>query len=75
MKGSVRLSGPQGAQPGQLADAVLWPGTDSVKSATLAFVVDELAPLATNIYAVTYGPAVAAEPAPATDLSVRAHGR
>ena len=55
--GSVQLSGPNGPLPVQLSNIKVWPDTDFVKSAGLSFVVDELAPLATNIYKVSYGTA------------------
>ncbi len=68
---SVRLAGPGGSLPVQLADLELWPGSDHVKTGTLAFVVGELAPLATNRYTVTYGPSAASAQAPETDLVIK----
>ena len=68
---SLRLSGPNGPLPAQLSEMANWPGTHFVKSATLAFVVDELAPLSTHTYTVSYA-AQAAPPANlAADLSVK----
>ncbi|MHB9131608.1 MAG: hypothetical protein ACYDBB_11040 [Armatimonadota bacterium] len=68
---SVRLSGPQGALPVQLAEVEHWPGTAFVKSAKIAFVVDELAPLATNTYTVSYGPTALPSTALPADLAVK----
>ena len=51
---SVTLKGPNAPMPVQLSDIVYWPGSKTVKSATLWLVAD-LAPLATNVYTVRYG--------------------
>lgn len=66
---SVTLNGPNGPQPVQLTNIVYWPDTRFVKTATLAFVVDELAPLTTHDYTVTYAPQGAVKQ-PAGDLTV-----
>lgn len=67
---SVRLTGANGAVPVQLASVERWPGTEFVKSARLSFVVETLAPLATNSYTASYGSKASPSPAPATDLKV-----
>lgn len=67
---SVTLTGPTGPLPVQLANVECWPGTAFVKTAALTFVVDELTPLATNVYTATYGTGPAAKPAVAADLTV-----
>ena len=67
---SVRLSGPAGEVPVQLSNIETWPNSQFVKSATLAFVVDSLPPLATNSYQVSYGPVAVKDAAPAADLRV-----
>jgi len=67
---SVTLTGPNGPLAVQLSDVALWPGTQSVKSARLSFVVEELMPLATQTYTVTYGPAPGPNAAVASDLKV-----
>ena len=54
--GSLLLTGPSGPLPAQLADVELWPGGPSIKSGRVTFIVDELAPLTTQTYALTYGP-------------------
>ena len=72
VKGSLRLSGAHGTVPVQLADIEMWPRTQSVKSATLAFVVDDLPPLATKTYKVTYGPKPLPGAKPPADLTVKA---
>ena len=51
---SVGLQGPKGAMPVQLSDVEYWPKTKRVKSATLWLVAD-LAPLAANVYTISYG--------------------
>jgi len=66
---SLRLSGPGGPLPIQLSDAHLWPNSPSVKSGELSFVVDELKPLETHTYTVTFGPTAAAERPAAQDLA------
>ena len=66
---SVALTGPRGPVPVQLSQLALWPGTPSVKSATLAFIVD-LLPLATDDYTIRYGREPAASTGPVTDLTV-----
>ena len=67
---SLRLSGPNGAVPVQLANIACWPETTFVKSATLAFVVDALAPRTTNTYQLTFGPAAVQDAVPVPDLTV-----
>ncbi len=62
--GAVSLVGPKGSVPVQLSEMTAWPD-GSVKSAKLSFIAD-LAPLATDAYAVRY----TAAPVPATDLTV-----
>ncbi|HOF87307.1 MAG TPA: hypothetical protein PLZ36_04250, partial [Armatimonadota bacterium] len=69
---SVRLTGPAGPVPVQLANIAYWPDTKFVQSATLAFVVEALAPRTTNTYQVTFGPAAATDAMPAPDLTVTA---
>jgi hypothetical protein len=64
---SLTLTGPHGAQAAQLTDVAYWPDGKSVKTARLAFVVDELPPLAQQVYTVRYG----AAPAPATAGDLR----
>jgi len=66
---SLILAGPNGPVPVQLAGVELWPNTPSVKSARVTFVVDELAPLATNTYTVTFGMAPGPA-APHSDLKI-----
>ncbi len=66
---SVRLRGPEGPVGCQLSDVVLWPGTQSLKSANLWFVTD-LAPLARKIFTGEYGPKPPAEAGATTDLHV-----
>lgn len=66
---SVQVSGPRGAAPAQLTEVTFWPGkAKSVKTAKLAFLVDQLAPLTTDSYTVTYG--TKAAPAMKSDLQV-----
>ncbi len=65
---SVQLTGPRGPVAVQLSAVEFWPGTRSVKSAQLSFLVDTLPPLATNSYTVTYGGAPS-QIAVATDLA------
>ncbi|MHB9131670.1 MAG: hypothetical protein ACYDBB_11355 [Armatimonadota bacterium] len=67
---SVRLTGPQGMMPVQLSQVEYWPDTKFVKTATLAFVVDDLAPLATHKYTLTYDTSPAKSPAVAADLQI-----
>lgn len=56
--------------PAQLTDVELWPGTQFVKKANVAFVVDTLTPQATNNYSVRF--AASGTPAkPASDLGVK----
>jgi len=69
---SVSLAGPNGPLPVQLSDVVLWPGTESVKSARLSFIVEELRPLATQTYTVSYGSEPAAGGTVASDLKIAA---
>ena len=69
---SVQLTGPDGPVPVQLADVTLWPETASVKSATVAFVVEDLPALATQSFTVAYGPTPAATAAGLSDLTVKA---
>jgi len=66
---SIRLVGPKGPVPVQVTDIVRWPGSSSVKSAKLSFIVD-LAPLATDTHTVQYGPKPSKTPQPETDLKV-----
>ncbi len=67
---SVTLTDPLGqAMPVQLFDVELWPGTQSVKTAKLAFVAN-LDALTTNVYTVRYGDKPATAAGAATDLSV-----
>jgi hypothetical protein len=67
---SVRVSGPRGPVPAQLSEIELWPNGKFVKSARLIFIIDALAPLATESYTVAYGKDKA--PAPASDLKIAA---
>lgn len=68
---SVQLAGPNGPVAAQLTDIEFWPGKKAqyVKAARVAFIVDDLKPLATVPYALSYGKS-AAKP-PATDLQVK----
>jgi hypothetical protein len=68
--GSLRLSGPRGAQAVQLLDAVAWPGSAFVQSGRVAFVVDDLKPLTVNAYALEFSGTPAAPAALPTALSV-----
>ena len=68
--GSVRLTGPAGSQSVQLSGVEYWPGTAFVKTAAVAFVVGELAPLSTNAYTVTSGSQAAPQAPVASDLVV-----
>ena len=68
LDGSVRVSGPSGAQPVQLFNVGYWSGSNYVKSATLAFVVTSLAPQATVTYTVSYGSTLPPDPVPSSDL-------
>ncbi|MEI7435724.1 MAG: hypothetical protein WCL16_02825, partial [bacterium] len=68
---SVQLTGPGGRLPVQLAGVELWPGTTSVKSAALAFVVEDLPALATQSFTVAYGPAPVAKAVGMPDLTVK----
>ncbi|HOF88387.1 MAG TPA: hypothetical protein PLZ36_09835, partial [Armatimonadota bacterium] len=52
---SLQLAGPNGAVPVQLSAIELWPKTNWVKSGTVSFIVDGLAPLETKTYTLTYG--------------------
>ncbi len=48
---SVTVTGPQGAVPTQIIDAVYWPdGQGFVKSGRVVFLAGELKPLTTNVY-------------------------
>lgn len=67
---SLALTGPAGPQPVQASEVELWPGTESLKWARISFLVDELAPLATQTYTLTYGPQATTTPAPAGDLQL-----
>ncbi|TVS20757.1 MAG: hypothetical protein EA424_02365, partial [Planctomycetaceae bacterium] len=69
---SIRMTGPDGPMAVQLTDIDRWPGTDTVRSARLWLVAD-LAPLAENVYTVSYGSERVASPAPAGDLAVSAN--
>ncbi len=73
LAGSVALTGPQGPQPVQLFDVQTWPGSDAVQSARVAFVVNELNPLTTNSYQLSYGKKLVAPVASA--LQVKADAR
>ena len=68
---SVQVAGPRGPVAAQLSGIEYWPGKERkfVKTARLSFVVDELAPLSSNVYSVAFGGKPAA--AVATDLKVR----
>lgn len=66
---SVTLTGPNGAQPVQLSEVTLWPGTHTVKSAKLSFFVEKLSPQTTQSYTVAYAPE-GQSAAPASDLKV-----
>ena len=67
---SLALTGPAGPQPVQASEVELWPGTQSVKSARLFFVVAELPPLAKLTYTLRYAPeATAATAAPTAGLT------
>ncbi|MCX5660456.1 MAG: hypothetical protein NTW19_12140 [Planctomycetota bacterium] len=74
---SVRLTGPGGSgnsggpMPVQLAGVEFWPDSKFVKSATVAFVVDDLPALATQTYTVTYGPELMKAKALDSDLAVK----
>ena len=64
---SLQVKGPGGPAPAQLTAVELYPNTQFVKAATLAFVTEPLAALATQTYTVTYGAKAAAA---ASDLKV-----
>ena len=66
---SVTLTGPNGAQPVQLSEVTLWPGTQSVQSARLSFLVEDLPPQTTQTYTVTYAPD-GKRAIPANDLTI-----
>ena len=68
---SLSIEGPQGPQPVQLSDVEYWPGTGTVKSATLWMVVD-LAPLAADVYTVRYTGSESKAPDVAADLTLTA---
>ncbi|MCX5659860.1 MAG: hypothetical protein NTW19_09080 [Planctomycetota bacterium] len=68
---SLQVAGPKGPVAAQLTDVELEsPKSDRVKSAKLAILVDELKPLTSTNYTVTYGKAAAAKVA--SDLAVAA---
>lgn len=67
---SVTLDGPRGPQAVQLYDVQYWPESDSVQSGRLAFVVEELNPLARNTYTLRFGNKAA--PVTAGSVSVKA---
>ena len=52
---SLILIGPRGPQAVQLTDITCWPGTKFVRTARLAFIVEELPPLTGQTYTVSYG--------------------
>lgn len=62
--------------PVQLADAKFWPGTATVKTASLAFVIDDLPAMTTAPYTVAHGRApvsqIAAADVPPPDLALKA---
>lgn len=66
---AVRLQGPDGPVPVQLADIVHWPDRESVRSARLCLVAD-LAPLETREYSATFGRQAAGGAQAAGDLAV-----
>ncbi len=68
--GSVVLAGPNGPVPVQLGEVELWPGTKSVKSAGMMFVVEGVEPLATVSYTLSFGKDASAPAGPASDLKV-----
>ena len=68
---SLLLNGPGGPLAVQLAGVELWPGSQSVKSGRVTFIVDELAPLTTQTYTLTYGPRTASASTP-SDLKAEA---
>jgi hypothetical protein len=68
---SLSLQGPEGPIPVQLSNIEVWPATRTVKSATLWLVAD-LAPLATNAYAVRYQAGASRGPSAGGDLAVKA---
>ncbi|MBL7222962.1 MAG: hypothetical protein ISS72_03830 [Candidatus Brocadiae bacterium] len=70
---SVSLRGPDGPMAAQLSDVEYWPKTRMVRMATLWLVAD-LAPLATNVYTVRYGPTPVKPERGPGDLSVAATG-
>lgn len=53
---SLTLEGPQGPQPVQASEVEFWPGTETIKSARLSFVVAELPALQKVTYTLRYGP-------------------
>jgi hypothetical protein len=65
---SVQVVGPRGPVAAQLSAIEYWPKSKFVKTARLQFLVDELKPLATDAYTVTYGTKTA--PAVVSDLRV-----
>ncbi|MHB9134072.1 MAG: hypothetical protein ACYDBB_23630 [Armatimonadota bacterium] len=67
---SVALTGPNGPLPVQLSDVQLWPGTQSVKSAQLSFFVEDLPPLTTQVYTVSFAAKAGTTPAITTDLQI-----
>jgi hypothetical protein len=68
---SIRVTGPRGPVAAQLSGIEYWPDANEryVKSARLNFVVDELKPLSSNVYAVAYGKKAAVPEK--TDLQIR----
>ncbi len=66
---SLRLTGPAGPRPAQLSEVQFWPGTKTVQSANLSFIVEDLPPLSSQTYTVTYAPDGAGA-VPASDLKV-----
>lgn len=68
---SLALRGGPAPVPAQLLEVELWPGTEFVKAAKLAFVAD-LSPLEVKEYTFTYAPAAtAAVPPTPSDLVVK----
>ncbi|MBT4816109.1 MAG: hypothetical protein HON70_10435 [Lentisphaerae bacterium] len=72
---SIRLTGPRGPVPVQVSDPTFWPGSKTfVRTAKLSFIVD-LAPLARDVYTVSYDTRPDETEQPPTDLTTtRAEG-
>jgi hypothetical protein len=69
---SVRLTGPAGLQPVQLTEVRLYEKSRFVQTATAWFIVDELAPLGTNTYTLSYDKTADATAALHSTLKVKA---